>query len=100
AERSWRVGVIKRVTFGQFNVDAIVFGPGIVEIDRILSISSCEEWCFSVLKECRLEEESFARALRVIRNADVETVNERLGVLHDIFDFDVRDLSRAHLSLH
>ncbi len=99
AERRRSVGVIEREAFRYLDINAIVFGPRIVEIDRILSIRRGEEWSFPVLKERGLEEESFAGALRIIRNTHVESVDERLGILHDIFDFDIVDFSRAHLFL-
>src|SRR5215207_9642929 len=51
-----------------------------------------------MLEECRLEEESFTRALRITGKAYVILIDKRLYVIGDIFNLDVRDLGRAHLS--
>src|SRR6185503_11853007 len=91
AKRRGRVGIVERVAGWQVDLDAIVFGPRVVEIDRVLSSRGGEHRFKTVLKKRGLEEQTFAGALRVTRKAHVVRIDQRVDMVRNVLDLDVRD---------
>src|SRR5262245_37727496 len=80
----------------QFNRYRILFGPCIIEIDRVAALTGREERLLAVLKESWLQEETFAGALRVTRDAHVVAASERLDRVSHVLDANVREFGGAY----
>src|SRR5437868_14071163 len=74
----------------------VLLRPCVTEIDRITALGRLKKRRYALLEEGRLNEESFACALCVARNFDLELIDEGLFEVGHVLDLDVRDFSRAH----
>ena len=90
------VGAVERIALGQSNRYVLFLAPGVVKIDGLFAIITGEQRAHSVFKECRLQEQSFACALRIARNSDVIAVDEWLDRISYVLDLDVRQLGSTH----
>src|SRR5262249_35010246 len=96
AQSGGPVGAVKSETGRQFNSDGILFGPWVMEIDRMLALTGWKQRGEPVMEETRLQEQPFARALSIARHLDMVCIGEGLNGIDGVFDFDVGKLGRAH----
>src|SRR5678816_1398938 len=69
----WRrcIRIVRHVSFGHFDFYNVIFGPAVMEVDRVFTSCRSEQWSNSTLKESRLQEETFACSLGIRRKINV-----------------------------
>src|SRR4030095_451001 len=84
----------------RFDLNIIIFGPGVMEIDWILSTAGGKKGRHAVLKECRLDKQAATCFLRVPWHTNVELIHEWLQVIGNVLNLNVADFSGGKASLH